>query len=109
MQTIRRLTTATALVAALGAAFVALPGCAGSPTQESTGQYVDDSAITTQVKSKFVADPQVSALNIKVETFKGTVQLSGFANSQTEVSRAVEIASDVKGVRAVRNDIRVKG
>lgn len=109
MQSLQRLTFITALTAALGAAFVILPGCAGTRMQESTGEYIDDSVITTRVKARFVEDPAVSALNIKVETFKGTVQLSGFANNQTEISRAVQLASDVKGVRSVQNDIRLKG
>jgi len=84
-------------------------GCAGSANKESTGEYIDDSAITTKVKSAFVKDPDVKAIDIKVETHKGVVQLSGFANSQHEVSKAVQIARDVPGVRSVRNDIRLKG
>lgn len=83
-----------------------LPGCAGSGTQESTGEYVDDSVITAKVKSAFAADKQVSALNIKVSTFKGTVQLSGFAGSQQEIDRAVEVARGIPGVKSVKNDIR---
>lgn len=83
-----------------------LLGCAGTSTQESTGEYVDDSVITAKVKSAFAADKQVSALNIKVSTFKGTVQLSGFAGSQQEINRAVELAREVPGVKSVKNDIR---
>lgn len=98
-------TTAT-LVAALFAA--ALAGCAGSPQKESTGEYVDDTAITTKVKTAFVKDKAVDAMDIKVETFKGTVQLSGYADSSAEASRAVELARTVPGVKAVRNDIQVK-
>lgn len=109
MQAPQRLGLITALTAALGAGFVMLPGCAGTGTRGSTGQYIDDSAITTQVKARFAEDAAVSALNIQVETFKGAVQLSGFANSEAEISRAVQLASDVQGVRAVRNDIRLKG
>jgi osmotically-inducible protein OsmY len=85
-----------------------LAGCAGSPTKESAGEVVDDSLITTKVKAKFVEDPAVSILNIKVETFKGNVQLSGFANNPTEMERAVALARDVKGVKSVKNDIRLK-
>ena len=84
---------------------VGLIGCAGSVRQESTGEYLDDSAITTRVKSAFVADKQVSALGIKVVTFKGTVQLSGFANSQQEIDRAVQLTREVAGVKSVKNDI----
>lgn len=83
-------------------------GCASTSTQESLGEHVDDSVITTKVKTAFVEDKTVSALNINVETFKGTVQLSGFANSTAEVSRAAEIARNIRGVKSVRNDIRLK-
>ena len=82
--------------------------CSAGPTKESSGEYLDDSVITTKVKSAFVADKTVKAMDIKVETFKGVVQLSGFANSQTEIDRAVEVARGVKGVQSVKNDIRLK-
>lgn len=85
---------------------IVLVGCAGTASQESTGEYLDDSAITAKVKSTFVSDRQVNALDIKVTTFKGTVQLSGFANSQQEIDRAVELARNVEGVKSVKNDIR---
>lgn len=85
-----------------------LTGCAGSPTRESTGEVVDDAVITSKVKAAFVKDPAVSALNIQVETFKGNVQLSGFANNPTEMSRAVQLAREVNGVKEVKNDIRLK-
>jgi hyperosmotically inducible periplasmic protein len=87
---------------------VLLSACAGSPTQSSTGQYIDDAWITTKVKAAFVEDKSVDATNINVETFKGTVQLSGFANSVAEAERAVAKAWDVKGVKSVKNDIRLK-
>ncbi len=83
-----------------------LSGCAGSSTQESTGEYLDDSAITAKVKSAFVADKAVSALDIQTTTFKGMVQLSGFAGSQQEIDRAVALARAVPGVKSVKNDIR---
>lgn len=95
------------LLAVLTAATL-LAACAGTPTQESTGQYIDDSAITTKVKAAFVEDKVVSALDIGVDTFKGSVQLSGYAANQAEIDRAVQIASHIAGVRAVRNDIRLK-
>jgi len=85
-----------------------LAACAGSPTQESAGERVDDSWITTKVKSDFVASKEVKARDISVETFKGTVQLSGFADSRREIDRAGEIARGVKGVVSVKNDIRLK-
>jgi hyperosmotically inducible protein len=83
-----------------------LLGCAGTSTQESTGEYLDDSAITAKVKSAFVADKQVNALDIQVATFKGVVQLSGFASSQQEIDRAIELTRKVPGVKSVKNDIR---
>jgi hyperosmotically inducible periplasmic protein len=94
------------MLAAMLAGLVA--GCAGNGTKESTGEYIDDSAITTKVKTALVKDPAVSALDINVETFKGTVQLSGFAKSERERSRAIELAESVTGVKAVKNDILVR-
>ena len=83
-------------------------GCASTPRQESFGEGVDDTYITTKVKALFLEDKAVGVLNINVETFKGTVQLSGFADGNNEINRAVEIARGVKGVVAVKNDIRLK-
>jgi osmotically-inducible protein OsmY len=76
--------------------------------QESAGAYVDDSAITTEVKAKFVADKQVDAGAINVQTLHGEVALSGFAKSAAERARAEEIARAVKGVRTVRNNLVVR-
>jgi hyperosmotically inducible periplasmic protein len=104
---IKSAVTLTTLLAALSGG-VLLSGCAGGPNKESTGEVIDDSWITTKVKAAFVEDPAVSALNIKVETFKGVVQLSGFANNSTEVARAAEIARGIKGVQSVKNDVRLK-
>lgn len=95
-------TTAAILITLL------LAACGGSPTKESTGEYVDDSVITTKVKSAFIQDKDVKATDIKVETFKGVVQLSGFVASRAEVEKASQVASQVPGVKAVRNDIRLK-
>jgi osmotically-inducible protein OsmY len=97
----------TILCAALGGGLL-VTGCSSTPTRESAGEVVDDAWITTKVKSSFVEDPAVSALNIQVETFKGVVQLSGFANNSTEMTRAAEIARGIKGVKSVKNDIRLK-
>jgi osmotically-inducible protein OsmY len=72
------------------------------------GEKVDDSVITSKIKAKFVEDKDVRARAISVETFKGVVQLSGFANSQMEIDRAGEIARGVNGVVSVKNDIRMK-
>ena len=87
---------------------VAVAACGGSPTKESTGEYIDDSTITTKVKTAFVNEKSVHAGDIQVETFKGTVQLSGFVNSAAEIEKAAQIAAKVGGVKAVRNDIRLK-
>jgi osmotically-inducible protein OsmY len=105
--TLSRLSSTTAVCIALGAG-VFSAGCASTATHSSFGETVDDSVITSKVKTAFVEDKDVSALNIKVETYKGTVQLSGFANNATEMMRAAELASNVKGVKAVKNDIRLK-
>jgi osmotically-inducible protein OsmY len=83
-------------------------GCAVTRHQESTGAYVDDTVITTRVKSKFAADKTVSAMAIQVETMKGVVQLSGFAKSPDEKSQAEMLARSVSGVQDVKNDIIVK-
>lgn len=87
---------------------ITLAACSGSPTQESTGEFIDDSAITTKVKAAFVQDKDVDVTDIKVDTFKGAVQLSGFADDHTKIEKAVQIASRVPGVKSVRNDIRLK-
>src|ERR1700709_2700814 len=73
-------------------------GCASSPTRESTGEYVDDSTITTKVKAALINDPIVKALDVKVQTFKGLVQLSGFVNSEAEKTQAGSVTAGVAGV-----------
>lgn len=83
-------------------------GCASTPTKEGTGEYFDDSFITTKVKSAILNEPTLTVAEINVETFKGVVQLSGFVGSQTEINKAVEVVSKVKGVLSVKNDMRVK-
>ena len=83
-------------------------GCAATRTQESTGQYVDDSTITAKVKSDILGDPALKVFDIGVETFKGTVQLSGFVNSAEIRSRASVVAGRVSGVKSVKNDLIVK-
>jgi len=84
-------------------------GCASTATQEGTGEYVDDSVITTKVKAAIFNEPTLKSAEINVETFKGEVQLSGFVNSQSDINKAAEIARGVKGVTSVKNDMRVKG
>ena len=75
---------------------------------ESAGEHIDDSVITTKVKSLLAADDFLKSFQIGVETFKGTVQLSGFVNSQKAVDKAVEITRSVKGVKSVKNNLIVK-
>ena len=87
---------------------VAFAACASTSKQESTGEYVDDSVITTKVKSLLAADDFLKSFQIGVETYKGTVQLSGFVNSQKAVDKAIEITRSVQGVKSVKNDLIVK-
>jgi osmotically-inducible protein OsmY len=82
--------------------------CASTRTHESAGEYVDDSVITTKVKSLLAADDFLKSFEISVESFKGTVQLSGFVNSQKAVDKAVEIVRGVKGVESIKNNLIVK-
>lgn len=95
-----------ALLAMLGA--LQLTGCASSPSERSTGQVIDDSALTTRVKSALAVDAGVAtAANIDVTTYRGVVQLSGFVDSQAAADRAVAIAKGVSGVQSVQNDLRL--
>ena len=96
----------TSILAVL--AIATASGCAVTRGQESAGAYIDDAAITTSVKARFVDDKNVDASSIRVETLNGTVMLSGFAKNGTEKSTAEMIARDVKGVRSVRNEIAVR-
>ena len=86
----------------------ALAACASTRTHESTGEYVDDSTITTKVKALLAEDDFLKSFQIGVETFKGTVQLSGFVNSQDAARKAGEITRSVKGVMSVKNNLIVK-
>jgi hyperosmotically inducible protein len=83
-------------------------GCAAQPDRASTGEFIDDTAITARVKAALVADKEVSALAVNVETFRGVVQLSGFADDQAEINHAVATARGVSGVKSVKNDLRIK-
>ena len=83
-------------------------GCASTRTHESTGQYVDDTALTSKVKTAILADASLKSTEINVETFKGRVQLSGFVNSRPDIDHAVTVARAVKGVTSVTNDMRLK-
>ena len=83
-------------------------GCASTRTQESTGQYVDDSVITSKVKAAILGEPGLKVSEINIETFKGVVQLSGFVSSRDDIQSAVRVASAVGGVKSVKNDMQIK-
>jgi osmotically-inducible protein OsmY len=83
-------------------------GCASTSKQEGTGEYVDDTVITTKVKAAILNDPGLKSAEINVETFKGTVQLSGFVSNQAAANQAVVVARAVGGVKSVKNDMRLK-
>ena len=100
--------TLAAIVTAV-AAITVLPGCAVTRGQSTVGEYIDDAAITTAVKAKFVENTQVDAAAIGVETLEGTVMLSGFAKTLSEKSLAESIARSTKGVKAVKNQLAVRG
>jgi diguanylate cyclase (GGDEF)-like protein/PAS domain S-box-containing protein len=87
---------------------VTVIGCASSSTQEGTGEYIDDSVITSKVKAAIFNEPNLKSTEINVETFKGIVQLSGFVKSEAAASKAMELARAVKGVKSVKNDMRIK-
>jgi len=83
-------------------------GCASTPKQEGTGEYVDDTVITTKVKAAIFDESSLKSAEINVETFKGVVQLSGFVSSQGAINKAVEVARSVAGVKSVKNDMRLR-
>jgi osmotically-inducible protein OsmY len=83
-------------------------GCASTAKQEGTGEYVDDTVITSKVKAAILNEPTLSSAEINVETFKGVVQLSGFVGSRADISKAAAVARGVGGVMSVKNDIRLK-
>ncbi len=83
-------------------------GCASTSQKEGTGQYIDDSVITTKVKAAIFDDPNLKVAEINVETFKGVVQLSGFVKTSAEIYKATEVAGRIGGVKSVKNDIRIK-
>lgn len=93
---------------ALAVVLVAMLGCASTAKHEGTGEYVDDSIITTKVKAAVLNEPTLKSAEINVETYKGVVQLSGFVNSEADIAKAASVASGVKGVTSVKNDMRLK-
>ena len=95
-------------VSALVVAALLVSSCAATPKQESTGEYIDDSWITTKVKTAIFNEPGLKVSQINVETYKGVVQLSGFVDSAGDARKAAELAQAVKGVSSVKNDTRVR-
>ena len=87
---------------------VSVVGCASTPQKEGTGEYIDDTAITTKVKAAIFNEPTLKSAEINVETFKGAVQLSGFVNSRADIDKAVAVTRGVSGVKSVKNDMRLK-
>lgn len=87
---------------------IMLAGCASTQKQDTAGQYLDDSVVTTRVKSAILGDPALKVSQISVETYHGTVQLSGFVDSPQSVKRAGEVAQGVQGVKEVKNNLIVK-
>lgn len=104
------LTPKAAIIAAMVAAasLTTLTACHSTGTHESVGEYMDDSTITTKVKAALAQDPEVKAYQVSVETYRGVVQLSGFVDNESAVRRAGQVAQSVSGVRAVKNDVRIK-
>lgn len=94
---------ALALVAGL-----ALSGCAVIRDQQSAGAYIDDAAISTSLKAKYVESKTVSAGSVQIETLNGVVQLSGFVKSAAEKAEAERIARETKGVKEVKNNLQVR-
>ena len=83
-------------------------GCASTPTQEGTGQYIDDAVISTKVRAALVNAPELSSFEIKVDTYKGIVQLSGFVGSVEKMDKAIAVARGIEGVKEVKNDMQLK-
>lgn len=96
------------LAAMLGCASTSSKDDESTSKKESTGEYLDDSVITTKVKAAVLNEPTLKSFEIKVVTYKGVVQLSGFVSSEANIEKAVEVARGVKGVNSVKNDMRLK-
>ena len=92
----------------LSLALLTAVGCSSTSKQAGTGEYIDDTVITTKVKAAILDEPTLKVAEINVETFKGVVQLSGFVNSQADINKAAQIARGVNGVKSVKNDMRMK-
>lgn len=97
-----------AIAALLAASMLVGAGCASTKTQESTGEYIDDTTITTKVKTAIFNEPSLKVAQINVETYRAVVQLSGFVDSRADINRASSVARAVTGVASVKNDLRLK-
>ena len=102
----QRIKTFTTLFSTM--VLLATLGCASTRTHEGTGEYVDDSVITTKVKAAIFNEPGLKVSEVRVDTFKGVVQLSGFVSSRADIKDAVRVASAVGGVKSVTNDMQLK-
>jgi osmotically-inducible protein OsmY len=98
--------SALLLAATLGSTMIV--GCSSTPTQQSTGQAIDDGVVTAKVKAKLIEDPVTKAHQISVETFKGSVQLSGFVENEQARNRALQLAKDTDGVKNVKDALEVR-
>lgn len=101
-------TRASLVLAAVLATTSVLSSAATAPKQ-GTGEYIDDTVVTTKVKAAVFNEPTLKSTEINVETFKGMVQLSGFVRSETDIKKAIEVTSAIKGVTAVTSVMTVKG
>ena len=91
------------------ASMVSVLGCAATQSKpQSTGAYMGDAWVTTQVKTGILNEPSLKVTQINVETYEGVVQLSGFVDNAASQAKAVEIAKSVKGVTSVKNDMRLR-
>jgi osmotically-inducible protein OsmY len=107
MGNMKHRSTAATLLAALMASAVVV-GCSSTPTQQAAGEAVDDGVVTAKVKAALVADPVTKAHQINVETFKGTVQLSGFVETDQARTRALQLARDTEGVKSVKDALEIR-
>ncbi|GAC1413163.1 MAG: BON domain-containing protein [Burkholderiaceae bacterium] len=96
------------LTTLLAGVLFTVAGCVSTATTEGTGAYIEDSVITTKIKAEILNEPSLKSREIKVVTFKGVVQLSGFVSSEADAETAVRVARGVKGVMSVKNDMRIK-
>jgi len=92
----------------IGLVLAILTACSPSGTHRGTGEYIDDTAVTARVRTALATDPQVKATEVQVETFRGTVQLSGFVDSAESAARAARLARETRGVKEVRNSMVVR-